>query len=119
MSCRLFHGDGTYYQPAKIVCGDLQGTITSSQVLWWAIKIQNPALPSGFTKLSVPFFLYSVEQGTTYKTNFDVIENAVYLRADYASQNDVATPRSSSQQLQTSGGFLDMITRNYYTLEVG
>jgi hypothetical protein len=119
MACRLFHGDNTFYKPARVVCGNLQGTIASTQILWWAIKVVNPALPPGETKLSVPFFLYSVEQGTTYKTNFDVIENAVYLRADYASYNDVATPISSTGQLQTSGSYIDMISRNNYNLASG
>ncbi len=73
MSCRLFRGDQANYKPARIVCGNLQGTITSSQLLWFAISFTNPAIPSGMTKVSIPFFLYSVEQGTTYKTNFDVI----------------------------------------------
>jgi hypothetical protein len=69
----LFLGSQAQYKPAKIVCGNLLGTISSSQVLWFALKIVNPPLPAGYTKLSIPFFLYSVEQGTTFKTNFDVI----------------------------------------------
>lgn len=94
MSCRLFKGDQANYKPARIVCGKLQGTISSSQVLWFAIVVYNPSIPNGWTKVSIPFFIYSVEQGTTYKTNFDVIENAVYLRADFATTTDVANPVS-------------------------
>jgi hypothetical protein len=73
MSCNLFHGDQVRYKPARIVCGNFISTISSSQTLWFALTINNPALPAGFSKLSIPFFLYSVEQGTTFKTNFDVI----------------------------------------------
>ena len=72
MKCRLFHGDRNYYQPAKIACGSLTGTITSSQVLWFSIVIYNPSIPSGQNKLSVPFFFYVVDQGTAYYTHFDV-----------------------------------------------
>jgi len=73
MSCKLFIGDQVNYRPARIVCGNFQSTISSSQQLWFALKVFNPSMPAGYTKLSIPFFLYSVEQGTTYKTNFDVI----------------------------------------------
>jgi hypothetical protein len=73
MQCNLFRGDQTNYKPARVVCGNLQTTITSSQTLWFAIIVFNPPTPSGWHKLSIPFFLYSVEQGTTYRTNFDVI----------------------------------------------
>jgi len=117
MSCRLFHGNRNYYQSAKIVCGGLTGTITSSQLLWFSIVVINPGLPSGEAKVSIPFFIYTVEQGTTYKTNFDVVENAVYLRSDYASRNQVANPASQNGRLQTSGMYLDMISRNSYTTD--
>lgn len=117
MNCRLFHGDRAYYKPARIVCGGLTGIVTSSQVLWFSIVVINPPVPSGETKLSIPFFIYTYEQGTTYKTNFDVVENAVYLRTDYASVNDVANPGSQTGRMQTSGSYVDMITRNYYTTD--
>ena len=117
MSCRLFLGDGSNYRPVRIVCGGLTGTVTSSQVLWFAIVVVNPSPPSGESKVSIPFFLYTVEQGTTYKTNFDVVENAVYVRSDYASKNDVGNTGSQNSQLQTSGMYLYMITRNYYSTD--
>lgn len=112
MICNLFRGDQANYKPARIVCGSFLTTISSSQLLWFALKVYNPALPAGYTKLSVPFFIYSVEQGTTYKTNFDVIENAVYLRADYTTKNDAAYIITGSGQLQTSSTHMDMVTRN-------
>jgi hypothetical protein len=77
MQCNLFWGDVANYKPAKVVCGSLLTTITSSQTLWFAIIVFNPtsasAIPGSWNKISIPFFLYSVEQGTTYRTNFDVI----------------------------------------------
>jgi hypothetical protein len=59
MSCNLFKGDQSNYLPARIVCGNLQSTISSSQVLWFAITVINPSLAAGFSKISIPFFLYS------------------------------------------------------------
>ena len=117
MKCRLFHGDRNYYKPARIVCGGLTGTVTTSQVLWFSIVIYNPSIPSGERKLSIPFFIYTVEQGTTYYTNFDVAENAVFVRIDYNTKTDVANPVSQNQKLQTSGMYLDMISRNTYTTD--
>jgi len=72
MTCRLFHGDQAKNKPAKIVCGSFAGTITMGQTLFFAIKLVNPPINSG-VKVSIPFFIYSQEQGTTYRSNFDVI----------------------------------------------
>lgn len=41
------------------------------------------------------------------------------LRSDVYYNNDVANPASQNGQLQTSGMYLDMITRNYWTLSSG
>jgi hypothetical protein len=72
MTCRLFHGDRANSKPGRIVCGQFTSTITSSQILWFAISLGNPNSFSG-NQVSIPFFVYSQEQGTTYRTNFDVI----------------------------------------------
>lgn len=88
MSCNLFYGDSTNNKPAKIVCGGFTSTITSSQLLFFAFKVKNPSSYSG-TQISIPFFIYSQQQGTAYKSNFDVIENAVFLRNDVYSYSDV------------------------------
>ena len=101
MSCKMFTGQMAYYKPVRIVCGDFQSDILNSQVLWFAIKVVNPSIPNSWRRVSIPFFIYSVEQGTTYRTNFDVIENAVHLRADFATKTDVANPDSANAQLQT------------------
>jgi hypothetical protein len=88
MTCRLFYGDQANNKPGKIVCGQFTSTITSSQVLFFAFTVGNPSTFSG-NQVSIPFFIYSQEQGTTYRSNFDVIENAVFLRKDYYARNDV------------------------------
>jgi hypothetical protein len=45
-----------------------------------------------------------------------VVENAIILRSDVASKNDAGYIYSQNQQTQTSGMFIDMITRNIGTV---
>lgn len=118
MTCRIFHGNQANYKPGKIVCGNFQSTITSAQILWFAIALGNPSSIPG-AQVSIPFFIYSQEQGTTVRTNFDVIENAVFLRADTYIYSDVGWVRSQNQQLQTSSVYIDMITRNVWNVVSG
>lgn len=86
MVCRMFHGDQTNGKPARIVCGSFQSAITSSTKLFFAITVVNPGTTFSGVQVSIPFFIYSYEQGTLVKTNFDVIENAILLRKDYATR---------------------------------
>lgn len=118
MKCRLFYGDQANSKPGKIVCGQFSSTITSSQILFFAFTLGNPASFTG-NQLSIPFFVYSQEQGTTYRTNFDVIENAVSLRKDFLGWNDVGDIYSQSGRLQTSSSYIDMITRNNWNVGQG
>ncbi len=120
MTCRLFHGDQTNKKPARIVCGQFASTITSSQVLFFAFTVGNPSSFSG-NQVSIPFFIYSQEQATTYRSNFDVIENAVFLRKDQYTWNDVGGIYSQSQAMQTTSSsyYIDMITRNNWNLGKG
>lgn len=120
MKCRLFYGDQANSKPGKIVCGQFSTTITSGQVLFFAFTIGNPSSFTG-NQVSIPFFVYSMEQGTTYRTNFDVIENAVFLRKDSYNWNDVGGIYSQSGALQTTSStyYIDMITRNNWNIGQG
>lgn len=69
MSCRLFWGDQANSKPAKIVCGGFTGTITSAQLLYFAFKVVNPTVNP---QISIPFFIYSMNTNTMYKSNFNV-----------------------------------------------
>jgi hypothetical protein len=71
MQCKLFSGSRTYYKNAKIICGNFISSISSSQTLFFALQLINPSLVG--SQISIPFYIYSVEQGTTLKTNFDVV----------------------------------------------
>lgn len=48
-----------------------------------------------------------------------MIENAVHLRSDVYTKTDVGNPTSQNAQLQTSGMYFSMTTRNYWTLSAG
>lgn len=80
MNCRLFLGDQSNYKSAKIICGGFTSTITSSQLLHFAFKIVNPSVSP---QASIPFFIYSINTNTMYKSNFNTVENAVYLRSTF------------------------------------
>jgi hypothetical protein len=72
MKCKIFHGDQTFAKSAKIVCGEFSESIESNELLFFAIKIINPALSGGRVLVSIPLFVHSMEQGKTYKKNFNV-----------------------------------------------
>ena len=72
MKCKLFKGDVNFAQSAKVVCGSFTSLITVTNVLFFALKIVNPALSGGRNQVSIPLFVYSNEQGKTYKKNFNV-----------------------------------------------
>jgi hypothetical protein len=113
MVCRLFHGDQTNGKPARIICGSFQSAITSSQTLFFAITVVNPGPIFNGVQVSIPFFIYSYEQGTLIRTNFDVIENAILLRKDYDTRaSDWIDLYSQNGRQQTPGVYVDMITRN-------
>lgn len=43
MVCRLFHGDRTKHKPGRIACGNFLSDWTSTQTLFFAIKLGNPS----------------------------------------------------------------------------
>lgn len=118
MKCRLFWGDSTFSKSTRIVCGGFQSAISNTQLLFFAIKFTNPALNGGRVHVSIPIFIYSVEQGKTYKKNFNVYDNAVQLRSDNGYNRDYAGDISTAT-LQTSNGNIDMISRNWWDLVAG
>lgn len=94
MNCRLFWGDQTYYKSTKIICSNFTESIENTELLYFAFKVVNPTVNP---QASIPFFVYSLNTNTMYKSNFNTVENAVYLRNTYAANNyddvgNVATP---------------------------
>ena len=60
MKCRLFWGDSAFSKSTKIVCGAFQSAISTTQLLFFAIKFYNPALNGGRSHVSYPIFVYSM-----------------------------------------------------------
>ena len=118
MKCRLFHGDQTNSKAARIICGDFSQSIENNELLWFAFKVTNP---SASPQVSIPFFIYSMDLDTMFKSNFNTVENAVYLRTANlpSTKTDEGDIYSASEYLQTSGTYINMITRNTYTINVG
>lgn len=70
MNCRLFHGDQTNSKLAKIVCGNFLTSIINTKLLFFAFKIFNPTVSP---QASIPFFIYSLNTNTMFKTNFNTV----------------------------------------------
>lgn len=70
MNCRLFLGDQTNYKPAKIICGGFTSTITSAQLLYFGFRVVNPTVSP---QASIPFFIYSLNTNTMFKSNFNTV----------------------------------------------
>ena len=118
MKCRLFHGDQGNSKAARIVCGDFSQSIENNELLWFAFKVTNPSVSP---QISIPFFIYSMDLDTMFKSNFNTVENAVYLRTANlpSTKTDEGDIYSGNQQLQTAGTHINMISRNTYTINVG
>lgn len=114
MNCRLFLGDQTNYKPAKIICGGFTSTITSAQLLYFGFRVVNPTVSP---QASIPFFIYSLNTNTMFKSNFNTVENAVYLRNTFhaTAYNTNGNIGSPAYQLQTSGTYIELIARNQVT----
>ena len=115
MKCRLFHGDQTNYKPARVICSSFTTAITSSHLLWFAFKVYNPSVSP---QASIPFFVYTSDLDTMYKTNFATVENAVYLRNTFTSGTVVSNSGSfitPANELQTSNTYLQMVGRNIWS----
>ena len=81
MKCKLFYGDYEIGAPTKIVCGDFQTQIATGQSLKFAIGIQNPVI-TGSTpnQMSLPVLIHSFDPMLFKKTNFDIVNGAVYVK---------------------------------------
>lgn len=110
MNCRIFLGDQSNYKPVRIVCGAFASTITNSQLLHFAFKVTNPTVSP---QVSIPFFIYSMNTNTMYKSNFNTVENSVYLRNTYhAVRYDTNGNIYSPSNLQTQGSYIELTARN-------
>lgn len=77
--------------------------------------------------MSVPFFIYSQNINSMFKSNFNVVENAVWIQDDSDTPNDInatssVTSGTSQQQSEntyiqfTSRGSQTTTSQTYYTI---
>lgn len=105
MNCRLFLGDQTNYKSARVICSNFTESIENTELLWFAFKVVNPTVNP---QASIPFFIYSLNTNTMYKSNFNTVENAVYLRNTFEVSNndDIANLATGNNQMQTQGTYI-------------
>lgn len=119
MKCVFFLGSSTIHKPARLVCGNLNlgaGTIVSGQILKFAIKIKNPTSTS---QMSLPIIIYTYDPITQFKTNFNLLDNAIYLQPPTGIVADSGNFITVGSQLQTTNEIVKFTTRNALTLNVG
>jgi hypothetical protein len=119
MQCQFFLGSSTTQRPAKIVCGTLNlgaSSIVSGNILKFAIAIQNPNVGS---QISLPIIVYTYDPVNQVKTNFNLVDNAVYLKPPTGIVIDLGNFITTSGMLQTSNDHLKLTTRNAMNMNNG
>lgn len=82
MSCRLYHGDSTRGIPVKIVCGSLLSDLVAPNYLRFAVGFTNPPRITPTTtpsQISLPVLIYSYDPFLFQKTNFNLVNTAVFV----------------------------------------
>lgn len=119
MQCQFFLGSSSKDHPAKIVCGSLNlgaGTIPAGSILKFAIKIQNP---NSAVQISLPMAIYTYDPVNQVKTNFNFVDNAVYLQPPTGIVVDLGNFITVGGRLETKNDMLKLTTRNMLTLNAG
>lgn len=105
MKCRLYHGDQLRAVPAKLVCGFLTSNLINTAIIRFAFTFVNPPPitgPSIFSQISLPIIVYSYDPFLFKKTNFNLVNTAlfVYNGQDKLSPNGHFTTSSGQLQMQ-------------------
>ena len=119
MQCQFFLGSSTTQRAAKIVCGSLNlgvGTIPVGSILKFAIKIQNP---NSAVQISLPIVVYTHDPVNQVKTNFNFVDNAVYLQPPTGIVVDLGNFITGGGRLETSGDTLKFTSRNMQAMNAG
>lgn len=112
MTCKLFHGDQGNGKSVRIVCGGFTTTITSAKVLHFGFKVMNPTVTP---QASIPFFIYSLDTNLMKKTNFNMVENAVYLRNTLLTDTTISGQGYfgvQGGQMQVSNTYIEFAPKN-------
>lgn len=119
MKCSFFLGSQTTGRAAKIVCGSLNlgaSTIPLGGKLKFAIKIKNPLVT---TQKSLPIIVYTYDPVNHVKTNFNLVDGAIYLQPPTGIVVDRGNYATVGGRLQTKLDQLKLTTRNQLVLNAG
>ena len=122
MNCRIYHGDQSRGTPVKLVCGDLQSSITNAQTLRFSFGLINPPKRTPSTtpsQISIPLIIYSFDPYYFRKTNFNLVNAAVIV----FNSEDILAPNghfsTTSNQYQTQNDDILLGDAHTYQLEIG
>lgn len=73
MTCKVYPGQGSQSIPVKIVCSNFNILLTSSTVLKFGFWVTNPTV---VRSLAIPVTIYSYNQYTATKANWNFLESA-------------------------------------------
>ena len=103
MNCRLFHGDQSRAVPVRVVCGNILSGLVSPTFLRFALGFMNPpslTAPSIPAQISLPLLVYSYDPFLFQKTNFNLVNAAVFVYNGNAKLNPNIPVTTASNQLQ-------------------
>lgn len=82
MKCRIYFGDQTRGVPVRVVCGFLTSALLPGSWLRFAFGFVNPpriTAPSTPSQISLPLIIYSYNPYYFEKTNFNLVNTAVFV----------------------------------------
>lgn len=82
MKCRIYHGDQARAVPARVVCGFLAVNLANPSIIRFAFGFVNPPAitgPSVPSQISLPLIVYSYDPFLFKKTNFNLVNTALFV----------------------------------------
>jgi hypothetical protein len=122
MTCKIFFGDRTRGVPVRLVCGFLSSNLVTPSYLRFAFGFMNPAPFTAATipsQISLPLIVYSYDPYYFEKTNFNLVNTAVFV---YNGPNILAPNgyfATTSNQLQFPNDNLMFGNAHTFPLLVG
>lgn len=110
MTCKVYTGNPSNYQPVKIVCSSFSSTITTSTVVKFGFWVVNPSTTIG---MAIPVQVYAYDQPTATKFCWSIVESGIrLLPITQTPITDIGNWASSSTYREIMGTSLSFTTRN-------
>lgn len=110
MTCKVYTGDKTNHQPAKIICSSFSATLTTSTTVKFGFWVKNPITSVG---LAIPVRVYVYDPYAARKNAWSVIEAAInVLPTTTTPISDLGNFYVSTSARQISGVNFELTTRN-------